>query len=74
MFKKDTFSESYDLELVKEYSDVGIVQKRNRMFDLASVTRGSVSRNWGILKSKVARPNWLFGWSSLFSGSSKLFL
>ena len=72
MFKKATFSESDDLELVKEYSDVDIVQKRNCMFDLASVT--SVSRHWGIVKSKVARPNWLFDGSSLFPGSSKLFL
>ena len=51
MSKKATFSESYDLELVKEYSDVDIVQKRNCIFYLASVPHGSVSQALG--NSKV---------------------
>ena len=51
MSKKATFSESSDLELVKEYTDVDIVQKRNRMFCLASVHHGPVSQALG--NSKV---------------------
>ena len=51
MSKKATFSEIYDLELVKEYSDVDIVQKRNCIFYLASVPHGSVSQALG--NSKV---------------------
>ena len=74
MSKKATFSEIYDLELVKEYSDVDLYKKETAYSTWLLFLMALSPRHWGILKSKVAWPNWLFGWSILFPGSSKLFL
>lgn len=59
MSKKATFSESYDLEVVKEYSDVDIVQKETACTTWLLLLMALYPRHWGILKSKVAWPNWL---------------